>query len=147
MATSAEMDAPAVRTRLAGLLEEAVREELRAGRAVVGPHLDGLDILLEGRPAASFGSQGQQRIVSLSLKFVELQVIIEQTDVVPVFLLDDITSELDSIRNRFLTRRILEVGCQVFVTTTSPDHLPVGSSSDVAMVRMVSGNVLQESAA
>ncbi len=146
LADDEETPIEVVRERFARMLEERAQEEIRVRRNLVGPQLDGLDLTLEGRPAASFGSQGQQRLVSLSLKFVELQVIVERTRIVPVFLLDDVTSELDRTRNQYLMHRVLEAGCQVFITTTSPDHLAVDPLSDRATVRLVSGEVVQEKA-
>ena len=56
---------------LAGLLAARRDEELRAGQSLCGPHREDLAFCLDGQPARSFASQGQQRSVVLSLKMAE----------------------------------------------------------------------------
>lgn len=54
--------------------------------------------------ARSFGSQGQQRSAVLSLKLAEGEIIRSLTGEYPVFLLDDLFSELDMGRRSRLSR-------------------------------------------
>ncbi len=124
----AELDAaspaaiPAIRERLARLLEERRPEELRQGRVLVGPHRDELDILLDGRPARVHASQGQARTLVLALKLAELEAA-RRAGETPLFLLDDLGGELDRRRMERLTRRLVALPNQVWLTTTDPGLL------------------------
>ncbi len=72
---------------------------------------------------ASFGSQGQQRSLILSLlKMAEIALIKKVTEEFPILLLDDVMSELDNHRQLKLLESIDEE-VQTFMTTTSLDHL------------------------
>ena len=76
------------------------RAELAVGYTLVGPHKD--DLLIEAKLGgqtvnlATYGSRGQQRLAVLWLKLAELEYIKQETKRVPILLLDDIFSELDS---------------------------------------------------
>ncbi|MBQ7859731.1 MAG: DNA replication/repair protein RecF [Faecalibacterium sp.] len=102
-----------------GGLAEALRqhktEEIRAGCSLMGPHREDMTLLLDGEPAKVFASQGQQRSVVLSLKLAEAAAAAQITGEHPVMLLDDVLSELDENRRRYLLTRMKEK--QTFVTS------------------------------
>jgi DNA replication and repair protein RecF len=108
----------ALRERLAAA---RVRERER-GTTLVGPQLDDVRILLEGRPAREFASRGQVRSVVLALKLAEM-VAARARGLVPLFLLDDASTELDETRTAELVRLLGALGAQVLVTTTDPGPL------------------------
>ena len=66
----------------------------------------------------AFGSQGQQRTTALSVKLAEIDLMKEQTGEYPLLLLDDVLSELDTIRQTHLLTAI-QNKVQTFLTTTS----------------------------
>ena len=68
----------------------------------IGPHRDDFTVLINGIDAKSFGSQGQQRSAVLTIKFSSLKIIREITSEYPVLLLDDVLSELDFSRKRYV---------------------------------------------
>ena len=86
-------------------LSRLEREKL-AGTSLYGPQRDDLIIKISGNAARSFASQGQQRSVVLSLKLAEGEVIREIYGEYPVFLFDDVLSELDVKRREYVTNRI-----------------------------------------
>lgn len=90
------------------------KDDIRTGVTNSGPHRDDIEILINGRNARAFGSQGQQRSAVLSLKLAEASVLKEKMGEEPVILLDDVLSELDSKRQDFLLNELK--GCQVFIT-------------------------------
>ena len=100
---------------LAGLLAARRDEELRGGQSLCGPHREDLAFALDGQPARSFASQGQQRSVVLSLKMAEADASARITGERPVLLLDDVLSELDEGRRAYLLTRMRER--QTFVTS------------------------------
>jgi DNA replication and repair protein RecF len=96
--------------------------ELAAGRALVGPHRDDLAILLEDREIRVYGSSGQQRSALLLLDLAAISVYnLHQRDY-PVFLIDDVDSELDEKRISSLLE-YLEGKTQTFITTSKRNHL------------------------
>ena len=79
-----------------------------------GPHRDDLKITIDGKDVRNYGSQGQQRTAALSLKLAEVRIIQEEKKENPVLLLDDVLSELDEKRQKFLLKSLSEV--QLFIT-------------------------------
>ena len=99
------------------LLADNLADELRRGMNLDGPQRDELELRIDGQPARSFGSQGQVRSVVLALKLAELLAARERGDS-PIFLLDDLSSELDRLRTGNLVELLAELELQVVVTTT-----------------------------
>ena len=85
------------------------------GTTTKGPHRDDLKLLVNGKDLRSFGSQGQQRTAALALKLSELRLIKEETGEEGIVLLDDVLSELDPKRQRYLISTLEDV--QVFITS------------------------------
>ena len=94
----------------------------------VGPHVDDLEFLLGGRPARAFASQGQLRALVLAWKTAEMRLLRDVHGDAPVLLLDDVSSELDARRNRYLFDLLDAIECQCFVTTTHPRHVSVSGN-------------------
>ncbi len=96
--------------------------ETGAGATLYGVHKDDIEIILNEKDARSFASQGQQRSLSLAMKLAEGELCREDSGEYPVFLLDDVLSELDGTRREYLLHRIK--GKQVIMTTCEPveDH-------------------------
>ncbi len=113
-----DLDRAAIARLYLERLARAREDDLMRGSTSQGPHRDDIQILLNGRNARLFASQGQQRSAVLSLKMAELAILTETTGERPILLLDDVMSELDEARRS----RLLEVieGHQVFITCTEP---------------------------
>jgi len=86
----------------------------------VGVHKDDLEFKINGRDGRSFASQGQQRTAALSLKLAEIDLIREEKGHMPVLLLDDLLSELDASRQKFLMERVR--GMQTIITLTGAEN-------------------------
>ena len=96
--------------------------ELGAGRSLIGPHRDDLEILLDGREMRVFGSAGQQRSALLLLDLAAISLYNSWHGDYPLFLIDDVDAELDERRIRHLLE-YLESRTQTFITTSKPSHL------------------------
>jgi DNA replication and repair protein RecF len=92
----------------------ARKTDVFSGVTSVGPHRDDLDFKINGISARSFGSQGQQRSVALSLKLGEAKTLRDITGEQPITILDDVMSELDPDRQAFILNHIKD--WQVFLT-------------------------------
>ncbi len=95
--------------------------EIASHSCLSGPHKDDLQLLIGGKPAKSFGSQGQVRTCALSLKLAERDMFFDDNGEYPVLLLDDVLSELDAKRQDFVLNKI-ENG-QVLITCCEPEKL------------------------
>lgn len=104
-------------------LSEVREEEFRRQVSLVGPHRDDITLLINGRDARTYASQGQQRTVALSMKLAEVRLMRDLTGEAPVCLLDDVFSELDSHRRAHLFEVTLD-HCQTFLSTTDVELLP-----------------------
>ena len=94
----------------------------RASRLCLsGPHKDDVEVLINGRSARQYGSQGQVRTAALSLKLAEREIHKNAVGEYPVMLLDDVLSELDPRRQEYVLNRIQ--GGQVFITCCENDRL------------------------
>jgi DNA replication and repair protein RecF len=102
---------------LAERLKLRVQAELIAGRALIGPHRDDLEILFDGHDLRKFGSAGQQRSALLNLMIANLGVYFAQNNEYPLFLIDDIDAELDYKRIAPLLE-FLRDKTQTFATTS-----------------------------
>jgi DNA replication and repair protein RecF len=94
----------------------SLEREIAAGVTLFGPHRDDIDININGKSARSFASQGQQRSIVLALKLSEGEVIKEICGEYPVFLFDDVLSELDPKRRAYLLgeihgKQVIMTGC------------------------------------
>ena len=87
-------------------LENNKKKEIRNSSCMYGPHRDDLEFFINGSDLKAYGSQGQQRTAVLSLKLTEIDIIKEMTGFSPVLLLDDVMSELDISRKRYLLENI-----------------------------------------
>ncbi len=121
-------------------LEDSISRETACAMSLIGPHRDDVEILLNGKPARLYGSQGQQRSCVLSMKLAEGELIREAFGENPVFLLDDILSELDAYRQSYIIDHIR--GLQVILTCCESERLV--SSSDGAVFRVSGGRIERE---
>ena len=95
-------DLAASEEKLFFLLSSNLEREISAGATLYGAHRDDVNILLNDKPARLFASQGQRRSLSLALKIAEGEICREECGEYPVFLFDDVLSELDAARREFL---------------------------------------------
>lgn len=138
------VDAPLIRNRMASLLAERSREEIRRQMTLVGPHRDDLSFLIDERDARLYASQGQQRTAVLSLKLAELAFMREEIGENPLLLLDDVASELDPHRRNYLLRAV-DDGVQTFVTCTDLEDLMARTwPSEHRLFRVQTGRIAHD---
>ena len=106
------------------ILTESTERECAAGVSLYGPHRDDIEIDINGRSARLFASQGQQRSVVLALKLGEGEVNREIWGDHPVYLFDDVLSELDEKRRDFVLKSSGER--QIIITTCEKDKVSFG---------------------
>lgn len=115
-------------------------EERSSRRVAAGPHRDDLDLRVGGAPARTMASQGQARSLVLAWKVAELEAARDASGEAPLFLMDDLGSELDPKRTAALMELLRSLGAQVFVSTTDLRFLP-RASAEARLYRVEAGAV------
>ena len=122
------------------VLKEYRSKDLEYGNTYKGPHKDDIDIKIDGRSTRRFGSQGQQRTVALSMKLAEIELIKEEKGEYPILLLDDVFSELDEERQKYLLKYLDRM--QVIITAAErPDEL-IEVFPDSNIININNGKIL-----
>ncbi len=102
------------------------KRDLIMGQTTIGPHRDDLQFFINSKDMAFFSSRGEWRSLILALKFSEITLIKKRTGETPILLLDDVFSELDADRQKYLFRAC--EGVQTFISTTHKefvDSIPI----------------------
>ena len=108
---------------------------------IVGPHRDDVRFLVNGVDATVFGSRGQQRSIAIAVKLAEVAVMKQETGETPVLLLDDVISELDGRRGRFLLEAVSPAQ-QVLITTTDLNYYASEFLDSAVLWRVAGGAVV-----
>lgn len=102
-------------------LANNLQSEMKLRYTLAGVHRDDVNFYINGMAARDFASQGQTRSAALALKLSEAEIIRRKNKTCPVVILDDILSELDSVRRNFVINNIDK--SQVFITCCNMDDL------------------------
>ena len=113
-------------------MESSLERDTYLGSTSVGIHKDDMVISANDIDVRSYGSQGQKRSVSLSLKLSGVEYIKERGSP-PVVLLDDVLSELDEHRQGFLLKEIQ--GLQTILTCTGLEDVLDRIGNDINIVK------------
>ena len=116
--------------------------ELKQKTTMSGPHRDDIRFIINGIDIRTFGSQGQQRSAALSLKLAEIELVKQQIKDVPILLLDDVLSELDSNRQNYLLDSMQ--GIQTMITCTGLDDFINHRFHMDHIFHVVQGTVIKE---
>ena len=122
------------------LLSRNRSKDIDKGSTSVGPHRDDFTVLINDIDTKSFGSQGQQRSAVLTIKFSSLKIIKELTSEYPVLLLDDVLSELDFNRKRYILSTIGEI--QTIITCTGIEDLTSYLDDSSRVFKVKEGDIL-----
>ena len=111
-----------IKTEFLNSLNKYKEKEIKEKVCLLGPHRDDLIFYINGKNAKIYGSQGQQKSIVLALKMVQAELFYQQTGEYPVLLLDDITSEFDLKRRKYLMEKLKNK--QVIITGTEKKIVP-----------------------
>ena len=120
-------------------LQENREKDLRMKQTMTGPHRDDLGFAVHGVDLRKYGSQGQQRTTALSLKLAEIEIVKQSVKDTPVLLLDDVLSELDGSRQRYLLENIHDI--QTMITCTGVDDFVENNFQIDRLFQVVEGTV------
>lgn len=120
-------------------IEKAFDNDMRLRTTTRGPHKDDMHFFVNDVDARNFGSQGQQRTCALSLKLAELDFIKEETGEDAILLLDDVMSELDEERRKYLVKALSSN--QLFITATDIDQELIDSYPNAKIITISKGKI------
>ncbi|RKM58858.1 DNA replication/repair protein RecF [Butyrivibrio sp. CB08] len=129
-------------------LSASRKKDIYAKQTTVGPHKDDFSFIVrkaendDGIDIRKFGSQGQQRTASLSLKLSEIEIVKKSKKENPVLLLDDVLSELDSNRQNYLLNTIGNI--QTIITCTGLDEFVNNRFEIDKLFKVTDGTVSSE---
>ena len=122
-------------------LFEAREKDEKLKQTTVGPHRDDIRFCIDDVDIRRFGSQGQQRTCALSLKLSEIHLVKNSVSDMPVLLLDDVLSELDSARQNYLLDSLHQT--QTIMTCTGLDEFVQNRFSVNKVFEVINGTVLE----
>lgn len=106
-------------TALTEQLEKRNSDEIKRKKSLAGPHLDDINLYLDGRAARIFASQGQQRNLVICLKLAEVYAFKRVKGYYPVFLLDEVLAELDENKRFLLLDHLNQAEFQSFLSSVN----------------------------
>lgn len=124
------------------LLKDRLKLDLIKGYTGVGPHREDFNIYINDKDLYTYGSQGQHRTAILALKMAEIKIIKDEIGENPIFLLDDVTSELDMERISLIFNYIKDY--QVLITCTEIEAI-LGYeclTNDMKLYKIENGSVV-----
>ena len=121
-------------------LTEARGADIERGTTSVGPHRDDFEVSLGGVNLTVFGSQGQQRLATLALKFAARDYVRGSVGEDPILLFDDVMSELDEQRRGYLTEYFLQ-STQSIITTTNLEYFDEEILQRARVIRISGGSI------
>jgi DNA replication and repair protein RecF len=133
---------------LDGNLKENLKKELirkretdiERGTTSAGIHRDDFTILINNVDAKDFGSQGQQRTAVLTMKFSSLEIIKKIKGEYPILLLDDVLSELDLSRKKFILKSIENI--QTVITCTGVENIEEYLTGNYRLFNVQNGSIM-----
>jgi DNA replication and repair protein RecF len=108
-------------SKLLNKLENSTQTDLERGFTAYGPHREDIIFYLNKQPMNQAASRGEIRSLVLALKIFELELIEKTRGQKPIFLLDDVFSELDGARRQALVVYLKDH--QSIITTTDADAI------------------------
>ena len=116
-------------------------KEIETGSSIYGPHRDDMEILLNGRGARVYCSQGQQRSIALSLCIAVMDIMEERLGKKTLLLLDDVMSELDEKRQNFLLELI--GNRQTVITATEKTKYNALLQNNISYIKVCNGKIVE----
>ncbi len=117
------------------IAEKHDRERWQA-TTLVGPHREDLAVAAGERPFPTFASRGEQRSTVLALKLAEAEWIRAHVGEPPIFLLDDVLSELDTAHREALCRALPE-DAQTLLTAAVLTSIPEALRREAMVAEVV----------
>ncbi len=121
-------------------INKSRKQDIETRTTRFGVHKDDINIYVNKLDVRLYGSQGQQRTASISLKLSEIELINKEVGEYPILILDDVFSELDEIRQKLLVDNLSIV--QMFITTAEDSHKNIFNKDETTIFNINSGKLV-----
>src|SRR5690554_2750273 len=120
-------------------------QDLRYGHSTAGPHKAELKILANGEDVRNLLSRGQLKLLVAALKLVQGEYLQHKTGVQCIYLVDDITAELDTKSQEKFCGALVASNSQVFVSAINGrDVHELLKTKDTKMFHVEHGTVKEQ---
>lgn len=126
---------------LVDVLHERVESDERLGYTLQGPHRGDLHFLLQGFPVGKRLSRGEAKRFLFALVLAQAQYLVDQANIVPVILIDELTAELDNQSIHDIFQTLVMFRTQVFVTAVSDKQINENMYHEAKMFHVERGTV------
>lgn len=138
-----DFDRDNLREILKDKYKKNIKREILMGMTLYGPHRDDFTFIIEENDIKIYGSQGQQKIAFIALKFAEIPIFEEKTGTKPVILLDDIFSELDKKKKNRLMKYIND-DYQVIITSNDTKDISKEILMNSKIIKVKDGKIIEK---
>lgn len=97
-------------------IEDSLANDMAAGSTQIGPHRADFNIKMNQIPIKDILSRGQQKLFICAMLLAQGMLIKQHLEVDPIYLVDDLTAELDPVSQSLLMALFLEQKSQFFLT-------------------------------
>ncbi|MDD2409424.1 MAG: DNA replication and repair protein RecF [Bacilli bacterium] len=98
------------------------QSDINCGKTNFGIHLDDFIFYYQNVIAKNYLSEGEQKNVIIAFKLAEINIFIDIKKIIPILILDDLFSEIDSGKiNKIF--KLLKKSLQIFITTTDISNI------------------------
>ncbi|WP_150465824.1 DNA replication/repair protein RecF [Francisella sp. SYW-2] len=108
---------------LTQVLEESFESDNRYNVTNHGPHKADIVLTTNHKPIQDIFSRGQQKLLICAIKLAQGEIHNLENENKCIYLIDDITSELDNIHTQTLFNYLKKLKSQVFITTTEKNNI------------------------
>ncbi len=101
---------------LSDTLKSSLDNCRRLGTTSIGPHRADVKLKVQGDEARYVHSRGQQKLLAILMKLVQVDLYVSHHGQAPILLFDDMPSELDEQAREFVMAYLQSSSVQVFLT-------------------------------
>jgi DNA replication and repair protein RecF len=105
------------------VLDQNIQKDLRYGFTTAGPHRADIKILLGKDLAADVLSRGQQKLLVIAMKLAQAALLKQSSNKGCLFLVDDLSAELDVANRAKVVDLLSQIGGQIFITAIEKSQL------------------------
>lgn len=136
---------PSIERNFEKTIKSKYKNDLYLKTTGYGPHRDDYEFKINHILAKDNASQGEQRVLVLALILAISEIIFDRHGERPIFLLDDVFSELDSIRQNKLIKYLISLGAQTIITSTSLDNIEIKVGKEAKIFSVQNNTIREES--
>ncbi len=121
-------------------LQLARRSDIKAGFTQQGPHKADFEFRLDGKHISTIFSRGQVKLFVVLLSIAQAKLLKNEKEISPIFLVDDLTAELDKKTVDMLLELLYKEKMQLFITATDPEEI-IKENIETALFHVEQGRV------